>query len=259
MSLSERQRRLDEAVRITGIAAEITLRHFRRALAVDYKDDRTPVTAADREAEQAIRQELARIFPGDGIFGEEFGKAEGEGGRMWIVDPIDGTKSFVAGLPMFGMLLGSLLDGAPELGVVRMPALGEVFAGAPGLGATLNGEPISASSVRALDQAVLFINDGDRIHKADPALFARLVGAGRIRRLASDCYGHALVAAGRADAAVDFGLEAYDYLPIAPVIEAAGGIMTDWQGKRVHLGSDGQIITAATPGLHQALLSLINN
>lgn len=257
MATSPLSDRLERALAITDTAARISLSHFRSPLAVEEKPDRSPVTIADRETETAIRAALAEHFPGETIFGEEFGLS-GAGADMWIIDPIDGTRSFLTGLPLFGMLLGYLADGRPDLGVIRMPALGEVYSGARGLGATMNGAPISVSAVRRLADARLFINEGDKIAAAAPDIFARLTSAGNLRRLAADCYPHALVAAGRADAVVDFGLEPYDYLPVAAVVEAAGGIMTDWTGAPLTMTSDGRTLTAATPELHAELLDLVN-
>lgn len=248
--------RLTKALAITEAAASVSLSHFRRPLAVEEKPDRSPVTRADRDTETAIRAALAEAFPGEAIFGEEYG-ITGTGTDMWIVDPIDGTRSFLTGLPLFGMLLGFLRDGRPELGVIRLPALGEVYSGARGLGAAMNGAPVSVSGVRRLADARLFINEGDRIAAAAPETFGRLATAGVLRRLAADCYPHALVAAGRADAVIDFGLEPYDYLPVAAVVEAAGGIMTDWTGAPLTMASDGRTLTAATPELHADLLALV--
>lgn len=250
------QHRLSRAIAITDAAAAVSLAHFRQPVTVEEKPDRSPVTIADRETEAAIRAQLEAEFPGAAIFGEEFGTS-GAGRDMWIVDPIDGTRSFLTGLPLFGMLLGHLKDQRPEVGVIRMPALGEVYAGGPGLGATMNGAPIATSDVKSLDRARLFINEGDKIAAREPMVFARMIRTAALRRMGADCYPHALVAAGRADAVVDFDLEPYDYLPVAAVVQAAGGIMTDWSGAPLTMASDGRTITAATPQLHAELLSLL--
>jgi histidinol phosphatase-like enzyme (inositol monophosphatase family) len=249
--------RLDAAIDITDRAAAIALGHFRHRLAIDTKADLSPVTLADRETEAAIRADLARRFPGEPVFGEEYGRS-GSGADTWIVDPIDGTRSFIVGLPLFGMLLGQVRGGRPWLGVIRMPALGEVYAGVTGHGATCNGTPIRTSACRRLDAARLMINEVDRIAADRPEVLARLLRAGALRRTGADCYPHALVAAGLADAVVDYGLEPYDYLPVAAVVEAAGGVMTDWDGAPLGMGSDGRTVTAATPALHAELIALLN-
>ena len=248
--------RLDAARRIAAEASPVAMAHFRKPLDITAKSDLSPVTVADQETERAIRTALEAAFPGESILGEEFGQS-GSAADMWIVDPIDGTRSFIAGLPLFGMLLGYVAEGVPLVGVINMPALGEVYAGARGVGATLNGAPIRASTCTKLSEARLFINEADKLAVETPAQFARLVTAGALRRLGADCYPHALVASGHVDAVVDFGLQPYDYLPVAAVVQAAGGVMTDWHGAPLSLGSDGRTLTAATPELHADLMELV--
>ncbi len=237
------------------------MRHFRQgALGIETKQDAdsSPVTIADRATEAAIRAALGAAFPGHGIFGEEFGTDGSLDGPAWVIDPIDGTRFFLSGYPGFGMLIGHLQAGIPQVGIVRMPALNETFVGIRGGGATLNGAPIAARTTTHLDDALVFVNEPERTFALDPALFARLCQIGHTRRMSYDCYPHALVAAGQIDAVTDIGLEPYDYLPIAPLIEAAGGVITDWQGRALTLGSDGRVVTAATPALHAALLEVLN-
>ncbi len=256
--MADLQSRLETARQIAAAASCVAMAHFRHPLAITSKSDDSPVTIADQETERAIRTALASAFPGETIFGEEFGQT-GTQHDMWIVDPIDGTRSFISGLPLFGMLLGYLADGVPQLGVINMPALGELYTGALGTGATLNGTPIAVSGCRDLSTARLFLNEADRMAVDAPAQFARLVTAGALRRLGADCYPHALVASGHADAVVDYGLQPYDYLPVAAVVEAAGGVMTDWQGQPLSLGSDGRTLTAATPELHSDLIEMVRS
>lgn len=255
--MTDLEQRLLKAIGITETAAQVALGHFRNSPDIETKADQSPVTIADKETETAIREGLACAFPGEAIFGEEYGHS-GEGQDMWIVDPIDGTRSFITGLPLFGMLLGYLRGNRPQLGIIRMPALGEVYAGGVGIGATCNGDKIGVSECKKLAKARLFINEGDKIAAEMPEVFAGLVQAGELRRMGADCYPHALVARGLADAVVDFDLQPYDYLPVSAVVEAAGGIMTDWQGQPLDMGSDGRTLTAATPELHAALIELVN-
>lgn len=251
------QTRLDKAIAITADAAEISLGYFRKNPTSETKADQSPVTVADTATERAIREGLAAAFPDEPIFGEEYG-ASGAGAATWIVDPIDGTRSFLSGLPLFGMLLGYLTEDGPQLGVIRMPALDEVYAGGVGIAATCNGEPIRVRDCRALNQARLFLNEGDKLAHQEPEIFGRLVRAGEMRRMGNDCYPHALVARGLVDAVVDFDLRPYDYLPVSAVVAAAGGLMTDWNGLPLTMHSDGRTLTAATPELHQELLALVN-
>ncbi len=248
---------LARAVAIAEEASRVPMAYFRHPLELAAKADESPVTIADRETERLIRDRIAEAFPGDGIFGEEYGRADGSTGALWIIDPIDGTRSFITGSPLFGMLLARLRGGVAQLGVVRMPALGETFAGAPGLGTTLNGRPVRVRATTRLGEALVYVNEAERIHAADPARFARLCHVGHTRRMAYDCYPHALVAAGQIDAVIDCGLEPYDYLPLVAVVEGAGGLICDWHGRPLTLESDGRVITAATPALRDQLLEVL--
>lgn len=253
---------MDECVKhaqtVAELACESARGFFRGKLGIEFKADSSPVTQADKGIEDEVRGYLARHFPDHGIFGEEHGANGVDKDNLWIVDPIDGTRSFLSGNPLFGFLLAYLRHGTPQIGVVGMPVLGEIFVGVKGRGAKLNGEPIQASEVRALDGAVFYVNEGDKIYRDHPAVFDRLMQSGQTRRMSYDCYPHALLAAGHVDAVIDYDLQPYDYLPVSTLIEAAGGIMTDWQGNKLDLNSDGRVISAATPQLHADLLDLVN-
>lgn len=254
---SRLQADLDAALNITATASKISLRHFDSALQIITKADASPVTIADQETEQSIRAQLAQQFPADGIFGEEYGVEGADSARIWVVDPIDGTRSFIAGVPLFGMLMALVEQDVPQLGIVRLPALDQVYAGARGLGATLNGRVIATSAETRLDQAMLFINEGEKIYEHNRVVFDRLCQAGKLRRLSYDCQPHALVASGKVDAVVDYDLKPYDYLPLVPLIKAAGGVITDWSGAALGFQSDGRVVTAATPELHAEVLNLL--
>jgi histidinol phosphatase-like enzyme (inositol monophosphatase family) len=215
------------------------------------------VTVADRETEQAIRRDIEKRFPTHGILGEEFGKTNAGSEFTWIVDPIDGTRSFICGVPLFGMLIGVLQGGEPVAGVIRMPALGESYAGCRGGPATLNGAEIRCRA-RPVERSYVFINEANLMVEPDLDRLKRLMHVGHDQRFFNDCYAFALLAAGRIDAVVDTGLQPYDYLPVAPVVEAAGGIITDWHGAPLGLRSDGTVAAAATPELHGQLLHLLH-
>ncbi len=251
--------RFEHAIEIAKIASETALRYFRRKTDVEFKSDESPVTQADRNIEYRIREILGERYPEDGIFGEEHGIERADSEHMWVIDPIDGTRSFIAGSPLFGFLLGHLSGGVPDIGIIGMPALGEIFAAEAGSGATMNGIPIKTSGQRQLNQSILYINEGGKIFAEHPGKFARLVHSGQTRRFAHDCYSHALVAAGFADAVVDFDLKPYDYLPISTVVQAAGGSISDWSGQPLSLKSNGTIIAAATPELHAQVLELLRD
>ncbi|MBV1926956.1 MAG: inositol monophosphatase family protein [Rhodobacteraceae bacterium] len=242
---------------LTQQAEQIPKRYFRKGVTIDHKQDETPVTIADRATEEFIRAGLAEHFPDHEIFGEEFGMTKGDSPYQWVIDPIDGTRAFISGMPLYGMLIALLKHGVPQLGVLRMPELGEVYTGTD-QGAFLNGnQRLRVSDTKDLDRAFIYINEADKMMADVPGVFARLNSAGRDRRFAYDCYPHALLAAGHIDACVDFGLQPYDYLPLVPIIEAAGGVITDWQGKPLNMGSDGRIVCAATSLLHSEILVLL--
>lgn len=250
--------RLDAAVEITGAAAQVSLTHFDTALRIVTKDDASPVTIADQQTEQAIRAALQAQFPEDGIFGEEFGGEGLDHDTVWVIDPIDGTRSFIAGVPLFGMLLAMTRGGVPLIGICRFPALDQVYAAAQGLGATRDGQPIASSGQTDLKRAMLFVNEGEKIYADAPETFARLMRAGHLRRLSYDCQPHALVAAGKVDAVVDYDLKPYDFLAMVPIVEEAGGVITDWSGAALGFQSDGRVVSAATPELHRQLLAVLN-
>ncbi len=239
-------------------ASTIPMQYFRTALDITDKADDSPVTIADQNTERFIRDALMEYFPDHAIFGEEFGISGNLSGASWIIDPIDGTRSFISGNPLFGMLMGFLNAGVPQIGLVRMPALGETYVGIAGMGATRNGTPISCRKTTDLAKAILYINEAENISAADPARFARLCKSGHTRRMAYDCYPHAMCAAGTIDAVVDCNLEPYDYLPLVGLVQAAGGIITDWFGAPLTLQSDGRVVTAATPELHAEILKLLD-
>ncbi len=249
---------LDTILDITEAAAKIPRAHFRAGVDIVHKSDATPVTMADQAAEEYIREELARFFPDHGIVGEEFGVTRPDSPWQWIIDPIDGTRGFISGMPLYGMLVGLLRDGAPVMGIVRMPELDEVFAG-DGATATLNHtQVLKVSTAGDLSRIMLYINEADKLMRDEPQVFSRLNAAGRDRRYSYDCYPHALLAAGHVEACVDYDLKPYDILPLVPIITGAGGVISDWQGRPLGLKSDGRVVSAATPALHGQLLDLIN-
>jgi inositol-phosphate phosphatase/L-galactose 1-phosphate phosphatase/histidinol-phosphatase len=248
---------LEAALEISEAAAAIPMRYFRSGIAVEDKSDDSPVTIADRETEEQIRRAILERFPSHGILGEEFGRSDTAGEYTWVVDPIDGTRSFIAGLPLFGMLLGIMYGGVMQAGVIRMPALNECFAGARSGGATMNGMPIRCRPSPGLQRASIFINEANRLLTHHPERLKRLMGVGHLRRFSNDCYPFGLLAMGLIDVVVDCDLQPYDYLPIAPVVEAAGGVITDWKGRKLGLDSDGTVLAAGGPELHRALMDLL--
>jgi len=246
---------LDYAADLAHQAGRVAMGYFRGKLGVAFKPDQSPVTEADKAVEAFVRERLGRDFPDDGLFGEEEGATGLTRPRVWVLDPIDGTRSFLSGYPTFGFLLAVLQNGVPKIGVVGMPALGETYTGI-GTSALCNGKVIATSGQQTLDAAVLYLNEAEHMRAGDAAVFAHLCTRGATRRFAYDCYPHALLAAGHIDAVVDYNLQPYDYLALCALVTAAGGVITDWAGQPLGLGSDGRVISAATPELHAELLEI---
>lgn len=245
-----------DATAIAEAAGKLAMRHFRGELGIDFKSDDSPVTQADRAVEAEVRRLIGERFPDHGIYGEEQGIERGSADDLWIVDPIDGTRSFMTGHPLFGFLLAKLTRGCADLAVVAAPALAEVYAAARGQGALLNGKTLRSSGCAVPDGATLYINEGEKIWRAAPDVFAGLMAFGRTRRFAYDCYPYALLASGHVDAVVDFDLQPYDYHAVALLVEEAGGVMTGWQGERLAMQTNVATIAAATPELHAELLRI---
>ncbi|SPH18127.1 Inositol-1-monophosphatase [Defluviimonas aquaemixtae] len=248
---------LDDALAIAAAASRVAMSLFRGALDVEFKADDSPVTRADRAVEAEVRRLISERFPEHGIFGEEQGFDRADSEDLWIVDPIDGTRSFMTGHPLFGFLLAKLHRGETKLSIVALPALGEFYDAERGRGARLGGARIRASDRRVAGDAVLYISEAEKIWRDAPEVFTRLLDFGRTRRFAYDCYPYALLASGHVDAVVDYDLQPYDYVPVALLVEEAGGVMTDWQGRRLAMQANVPVIAAATVELHHALLDTI--
>jgi len=239
------------------IGAAITRGYFRTPVPVDIKSDATPVTLADREAEQAIRELLRRRFPEHGILGEEQGHTEGSGGT-WVIDPIDGTKSFLLGNPLFGCLVGFVQNGRVIAGGLGMPALSEKWIAGQGLPTELNGKPVRTRNCRSLEDASLLTSSPDFFSEKEYARFERVSRQVRYRRFGGDCYTYAMLAGGWCDLVIESSLYPFDYLPLVPIVEQAGGIISDWQGNPLGLDSGSQVIAAATPALHEAAMLVLS-
>ena len=248
---------IKDALGFANLASDIAHQFFRKPVEISFKNDQSPVTVADQTIEQRIRAAILEKHPDHGIFGEEYGIAEGAHKEMWVVDPIDGTRSFLSGHPLYGFLLAYLEADDPQFGIIGMPAMNEIYCGVKGGKATLNGNDIHVSSKTKLQDAILYVNEGDKIYNDHPNIFHTLMKTGQTRRFSYDCYPHALLAAGHVDAVVDYDLKPYDFLALGAVIEAAGGIMTTWAGAKPDLEYEGPVISAATPELHSQLMELL--
>jgi histidinol phosphatase-like enzyme (inositol monophosphatase family) len=247
------------------LAADIALAHrladaagaairpwFRAGFAQEQKADLSPVTQADREAEAAIRKVLERERPDDGIIGEEYGVERPDAERVWVLDPIDGTRSFIAGRPVFGTLIALLVEGRPVLGMLDQPITGERWAGGTGHPTTLNGKLAQTRACASLGSA-LFATTAPWF--CGP--FDALRSAAGDTLLGGDCYNYGLLAAGHVDLVVEEGLQLYDWAALLPIVEGAGGRMTDWSGAPLSQGSDGRVIAAGDPALvEQAIAAM---
>lgn len=233
---------LDFAHELAWQAGKITLRYFQTGLTPDLKADDSPVTVADRETEHFIRAAINTRYPAHAILGEEEGASGASDAEWrWILDPIDGTRSFVRGVPLYGVMIGLEHAGTPRVGVVNIPALGELVAAASGLGCWWNGRPCRVSQVPTLREGLLISTAAtDRYARYNrlPA-YERLVGAAGMFRTWGDCFGYVLVATGRAEAMIDPVMSIWDAAALLPILQEAGGTFTDWQGRPTIDGGEG--------------------
>jgi inositol-phosphate phosphatase/L-galactose 1-phosphate phosphatase/histidinol-phosphatase len=242
---------------LADAAGAVIRRYFRSKMAVDDKADSSPVTIADREAEAAMRRLIEAQFPTHGILGEEYGEARIGADWIWVLDPIDGTKSFISGVPLFGTLIALLHEGVPVLGIIDQPISGERWRGSAGAPSTLNGSPIRTRRCGDLAAASLFATAPDMFAGPDAAAFQRLQSRVKLTRFGSDCYAYGLLASGFIDCVVEACLKPYDYCAMAPIIEGAGGATSDWQGRRLGLASDGRVVCAGDPALHETIRAVL--
>ncbi|MGQ9501996.1 MAG: histidinol-phosphatase [Anaerolineae bacterium] len=231
---------LDFAMDVAWQAGQLTLAYFQTDVDVEWKGDNSPVTVADRGAEKLMRRLIEKRFPSHAIIGEEFGEATRDSKYRWIIDPIDGTRSFVRGVPLYGVLVGLEIDGDAVLGVVYFPALREMVAAARGEGCRWNGRLVHVSNTVSLDQALLLYTDAfDFVKYGYAQVWERLQTATHTQRSWGDCYGHCLVATGRAEVMLDPVLSVWDAAPLLPILQEAGGTFTDWSGTPTIYGANG--------------------
>ncbi len=235
----------------------ILRRCYRMPTTINRKSDSSAVTLADREVEQRLREMIEAHYPEHGIIGEEFGNIRSSSDYQWVIDPIDGTRSFIAGYPLFTTLIALAQNGAPVLGIIDQPVSGERWLGAIGIDTTLNGTPVKTSACTTLSDAVLATTSIDYFTQAQAQIFQELKSQISSTILGGDAYAYAMLASGRIDLVVDAGMKPYDYCALKTVIEGAGGVITDWAGKALTTTSDGSVIAAATKELHVAALALL--
>lgn len=237
------------AVRLAEAAGQAIRPHFRTGLDAERKADASPVTIADRAAEEAMRRILQAEVPQDAIIGEEFGNEAGTSNRTWVLDPIDGTVSFIAGRPIFGTLVSLLVDGWPVLGIIDQPILGERWIGASGQPTTFNGKPVRTRSCRELSEAMLATTGPQYFDDHQGDHFMALAARTDHRRMmmGGDCYNYGLLASGQIDLVCEAGLKLHDWAALVPVVEGAGGTMCDWNGDPLHAESEGHVLAIGDP------------
>ncbi|MCK8464294.1 histidinol-phosphatase [Aliiroseovarius sp. S1339] len=261
MDKDTKQELLRAAEALADAARKAVLPYFRADnLTADNKlaEGFDPVTEGDRAAERAMREVLARLRPQDAIHGEEFGRTTGESGLTWVLDPIDGTRAFLSGTPTWGVLIAVGDDHGPQLGIIDQPYIGERFIGGFGE-ARVDGphgsRPLKTCAPRDLSEAILFTTFPEVGTADEGRAFHKLSQQVKLTRYGMDCYAYALVAAGQIDLVVEAGLQAYDIQGPMAVIEAAGGVVTNWEGGPVHQG--GRAVAAANPQIHAAALQAL--
>ena len=255
--------RLDDdialALKLADAAGAAIRPYFRSVMPQERKDDATPVSLADRAAEEAMRAILRAERPDDTIIGEEFGATPGTSGRSWVLDPIDGTAGFLAGRALFGTLIALVVEGWPVLGVIDQPIARERWVGATGRPTTLNGVAVRARACRALADATIATTGPHYFDDHDGQHFMSLAARTDHKRMVmgGDCYNYAMLAMGQLDIVCEANLKLHDWAALVPVVEGAGGTMCDWNGDPLHAGSDGHVLALGDPArLEDAVAAL---
>lgn len=232
-------------------------RYFRQPLTIDAKADLSPVTIADREVESLVRAGIEAAFPEHGIFGEEYGKTRADAEYVWVIDPIDGTKSFMTGKATFGTLIALARRGTPILGIIDQPIIGERWLGVAGERTTFNGKPVAVRPCPRLADATLYATTPQMFVGDDANAFQRLASAVKYPLYGADCYAYGLLACGFTELVCEASLQPYDYCALVPVVEGAGGVITDWEGRAVTITSGSRILAACDAKLHGTALALL--
>ncbi|MBH32246.1 MAG: histidinol phosphate phosphatase [Gammaproteobacteria bacterium] len=240
-------------------ASKITNSYFRKKINIENKEDESPVTIADKNTELKIRDLISNKYPSHGILGEEYGNNQIESEYIWVIDPIDGTRSFIAGHKDFGTLISLLHNNKPVIGIINCPAHNERWIGVRGQKTTLNNKIIETSKITNINEAYLFTSG---IYFHEPILkkgYKNIKEKCKYYRLGGDCYMYGMLASGLIDIVIEDTLKAHDYMALVNVIEGAGGKITDKYGKDVTIESDGSLIASCNSTLHNKLISIINN
>jgi histidinol phosphatase-like enzyme (inositol monophosphatase family) len=254
---------LNFANHLADISGDVIKKYFRQDFGEIKKDNQTPVTLADRESETVMREAIIKKFPTHGIVGEEFGTINPDAKYQWVLDPIDGTVSFVMGRPIFGTLIALCENGVPVLGVINQPINGERWVGFKN-SATFNREKMKTRKCSDLSEAILcstsphFFKEKDLETLNKISIQTKYQSQGGII-YGGDCYLFGLLAMGQIDVVIEQGLKNHDFAALVPVVKAAGGIITDWNGEELNLNSDGRVLACGDEQLHRKILEILNN
>ena len=239
-------------------SAEVIMQYFRRQFNIETKEDNTPVTIADKKSEEKIRELIEQTYPSHGIVGEEYEEVNFDSEFTWVIDPIDGTQSFIAGHKDFGTLIALLQNNKPILGIINCPAHQERWIGIHNQPTTLNGIVVSTSSIQKIQDGYAFTSglyfENDKFKKG----FDKIIQRAKYYRFGGDCYMYGMLATGLIDIVIEDTLKIWDYMALIPVIEGAGGVVTDKYNKKITLDSKGSIIATANPELHNEVTKLLN-
>lgn len=257
MTTTDIQIFVELAIRLADTARGEIMGRFRTGLKADVKSDQSPVTEADRASERAMRKLINDTFPDHGILGEEYGSENIDAEFVWVLDPIDGTNSFVTGKPLFGTLIALCKNKVPIVGIIDAPAVDERWIGAKGSPTTLNGDPVTTRSCDDLDGSWLYATTPDMFEDENEAAFKRLRKSVWRTVFGGDCYAYGLLASGHVDLVCEASLGTYDFCALAPVVEGAGGILTDWHGQSMTLDSEGRVLAAGDKTLHAKALKAL--
>jgi myo-inositol-1(or 4)-monophosphatase len=244
------------AQQLADAARRIARQYFRVPLEVASKTDGTPVTLADRGIEDQMRSLIRAAFPSHAIRGEEYAP-EGSGELTWVLDPIDGTKSFISGYPLFGSLIALAQGARAVLGVIEAPALAERWVGVEGRRTLFNGLPAQTSDCQDIEQAILYTTTAETFEGAERTRFAALAARCALRRFGGDCYLYGMLASGYCDLVVEARLKPHDFMALIPVVAGAGGRISDWQGAPLDMTSDGRVVAASTEQLWREALEVL--
>ncbi len=245
------------AVKAAKAGGKIIEQYYRRPVLNHQKEDHSPVTVADQKAEQRIRQIIIDAFPTHGIIGEEFGEENAGAEFVWVIDPLDGTKSFMAGRPTFAVLIGVLHHGKPVVGVMYQPILQELWIGSQDDVSLFNGKAIRTSACTEFAQAIIATTGPDYFSREQNEMYAVIASRSKFQLWGGDCYNYGLLAMGYVDLVIEAGMKLHDVAGLIPIIEGAGGIVTDWYGRSLQQGFNGTLVAASSGALHQKSLRMI--